>query len=931
MKEQSDVENESTQDDLKEAQLLNLQRRNKEGHYHHTAIRSRIIDEIKTIFDTQCKKGHPHCTPENRDEFIKEFDFHTPIDEKQILSLVGDCTFEKKEKRAPLNSLTYEYFKWLQDVANLSFRKKGRKRSITREEQKKLMEFFQSNIKEKISYQEVRKVLELEKEEHFAYIKHSKKKEDDLEKNVFFIFKIMPTIRKGLKSLELENKKIDDKCSSLLEDWRKNLANDNPAKIDLMVESACYFPEEDSILEHFKNKNENIGTDETDEQLTLYLDGKVAKVGHLSFKAMKKIIQAWESADEVLVYDKACDKAGYDHTTSSSTLKHFFPDRPERGEIINPVVYRAICQLQKVLKNVFQKHGHLKECVIEVGRELAHSSKQRQETEKGQKTYKENKDKYVKEFKGLFNREPRGDELTKYRLWKEQTHRCLYSEEGIAGETFKRDIKGENLLQIDHIIPYSRCFDNTMNNKVLVYTKENLQKKNQTPYEYFGGASDSTRWQNFNTFINSLNLRQAKKNKLLITDFKEKEGEFRDRNLIDTQYIAKLATAYLKEFKNSKGETIPIICRKGGITADLRHRWGLNKDRSKGDKHHAMDAIVLAVSTNAQMQRITRLHQKLEDDSKYEEIRKSKIKEAKEKKEKMKEYREKELFREEYKQYFLEPWIGFRKDVLKALGGLFVSHRVSRKVTGPAHEKSIYAWDDNKAKIKTSLANISKDGWKDLLPTLPEDARNKVAKRLDEYNFELRDLERSGEDISEKLKDIFQKPIVYQNKHGQSEKISSFRVPRSDQKTGLHVHGATAEEKKKNLVANGSMLRIDVFKTEKGGFIASPLYVSDVVKKNLPLYIKDKKTEEWREMEKEEQESLTFCFSLQKNDLIEYVRKDKKDKKEYIYRGYYNGFDISPQSIAANAPDRRHFLRKEYKENEGTWEEVKLGGNENEK
>ena len=38
--------------------------------------------------------------------------------------------------------------------------------------------------------------------------------------------------------------------------------------------------------------------------------------------------------------------------------------------------------------------------------------------------------------------------------------------------------------QIDHILPISRSFDNSLNNKVLCFVTENAQKGNQTPFEY---------------------------------------------------------------------------------------------------------------------------------------------------------------------------------------------------------------------------------------------------------------------------------------------------------------------------------------------------------------------------------------------------------------------------------------------------------------
>ncbi len=37
------------------------------------------------------------------------------------------------------------------------------------------------------------------------------------------------------------------------------------------------------------------------------------------------------------------------------------------------------------------------------------------------------------------------------------------------------------MLKIDHIYPYSRSFDDSYMNKVLVFTKQNQEKLNKTP------------------------------------------------------------------------------------------------------------------------------------------------------------------------------------------------------------------------------------------------------------------------------------------------------------------------------------------------------------------------------------------------------------------------------------------------------------------
>lgn len=47
--------------------------------------------------------------------------------------------------------------------------------------------------------------------------------------------------------------------------------------------------------------------------------------------------------------------------------------------------------------------------------------------------------------------------------------------------------------------------------------------------------------------------------------------------------------------------------RNGSLTAFLRHHWGFNKNREAGDQHHALDALVCAVSTQGMVQYLSRV------------------------------------------------------------------------------------------------------------------------------------------------------------------------------------------------------------------------------------------------------------------------------------------------------------------------------------
>lgn len=101
------------------------------------------------------------------------------------------------------------------------------------------------------------------------------------------------------------------------------------------------------------------------------------------------------------------------------------------------------------------------------------------------------------------------------------------------------------MLKIDHICPYSRSFDDSYMNKVLVFTKQNQKKLNKTPFEAFG--NDSAKWQKIEVLAKNLSTKKQKR--ILDKNYKDKEQKgFKDRNLNDTRYIARLVLNYTKDY-----------------------------------------------------------------------------------------------------------------------------------------------------------------------------------------------------------------------------------------------------------------------------------------------------------------------------------------------------------------------------------------------
>jgi CRISPR/Cas system Type II protein with McrA/HNH and RuvC-like nuclease domain len=98
---------------------------------------------------------------------------------------------------------------------------------------------------------------------------------------------------------------------------------------------------------------------------------------------------------------------------------------------------------------------------------------------------------------------------------------------------------------------------------------------------------------------------------LLRKDFGGKAAEeFRERNLNDTRYICRFFKNYVERFlqmeKVGAGDTAAKRCvvLSGQTTAFLRARWGLLKVRGDSDRHHALDAAVVAACSHGMVKRL---------------------------------------------------------------------------------------------------------------------------------------------------------------------------------------------------------------------------------------------------------------------------------------------------------------------------------------
>ena len=274
----------------------------------------------------------------------------------------------------------------------------------------------------------------------------------------------------------------------------------------------------------------------------------------------------------------------------------------------NPVVLRSINETRKVLNCLIRLYGSPAEIHVEVADDVARSYLERKRIQKMQRKNEKTKDAIKKEIAEILHceeSEVKGIQIERYKLYKEQEGKCLYSGRELDLEMVL-DTQS-HAYEVDHIIPYSLILDNTLANKALVCGNENQAKGQQTPLMYLTGEKKAA-------FIERVKAEKERtshpiSNKkydylMLSTLYGEAAkgilAGWKSRNINDTRYITKYVVGLIKnhlQFAEGKPRVFGI---RGHITSRFRkewlgkNTWGSNEKCRENYLNHAADAIVLA-------------------------------------------------------------------------------------------------------------------------------------------------------------------------------------------------------------------------------------------------------------------------------------------------------------------------------------------------
>lgn len=395
---------------------------------------------------------------------------------------------------------------------------------------------------------------------------------------------------------------------------------------------------------------------------------------------------------------------------------------PEPENVRNPIVQQAIYELRALYNELVDSYGSPATIKIEMARELKGS---KQERDKIRDNNRKQRDTNI-ELKEILDKygQPHSREniqkLQLYREIKERYGQCV-SPFNPSQNIGISDLFGTGSVQIEHIIPQSRSLNNSLGNKTLCDADTNRAKGNKTPFEYFNSIGAD--WNEVKRAI--FDILPYQKAKRFIDESNPDAEEFISSQLNDTRYISRFAKTYM-EFVCKD-----VQIMQGSVTALLRHHWGLDGiltpalqlDGSNGEylvavdiegeiagyeawdgknlkkiedalakkgvvlrgnaihgkfyakksradhRHHAVDALVVALAERKHLQQFSSAHGRGID---FSEMRKS-------------------------GEHIIErPWERLWPDAKKVVDNILVYHKANNRVTSKI-KKRLY---DNKGNVK---------------------------------------------------------------------------------------------------------------------------------------------------------------------------------------------------------------------------------------
>lgn len=553
---------------------------------------------------------------------------------------------------------------------------------------------------------------------------------------------------------------------------------------------------EESINDKTKERIEHLLTEEVDDNISDRVREKLKEMNHISdFQGLP----LWLA--EYVVYDVRKNDTKWETPEDIDNYLQSF----RLHSLNNPIVEQVVMESLRTVRDIWKQEGHIDEIHIEMGRELKQNAEQRKNTlarqadnEKanlraklllqefmnpeanieGVRAYspsqlelfriyedgvlnnpKSEKDddiqRIIKELSEL--KQPSAADVRKYRLWLDQKYISPYT-----GQPIPLAKLFTSAYQIEHVIPQSRFFDDSMSNKVICEAEVNARKDRLLAHEFIskcGGEKITLSGGKVVTILmkdayeelvrDIYKTNPHKQEKLMLDDIPEK---FTSRQMNDSRYISRLMLGLLSNIvrkKNTKGEYEPeatsknvIVCN-GATTTRLKKDWGINDvwnqiilprferlnqlqnttifttktvnghtipalplelsknfEKKRIDhRHHAMDAMVIAFTTRNHVNLLSNeAALEADKDARYDLQMK---------------LRKHEIWTtadgKKHTKFtdFIAPYEGFQEDVRTTLENIIVSFKQNLRVINKSNNHNIRFVDGKKNSVKQTKG----DNW----------------------------------------------------------------------------------------------------------------------------------------------------------------------------------------------------------------------------
>jgi CRISPR-associated endonuclease Csn1 len=612
--------------------------------------RHAYIEELDAIWEVQ-SRYYPELTPALKNTIKTEIIYYQRKLKSQK-GLVSYCEFEKKKiqpvgsekeitvgpkvahKSNPLNQIC----KIWESINNIQVKNKmGDVFSLNVEKKQAIFSHLDNNLK--LTNTELFKILGIkDKDNWYSNIKKELTGNTTKHK-IYNILKNTEQVQLNINTI-VSAKAIDLETGEIKEG--EIISNNYDQEPLYKIWDVIYSINEEEIITQTLIKKFNIGQEEAKKlaKIDFNKEGYASK----STKAIRKILPYLQKGYQ---YSQACDIVGYNHSgslTKEAALEKFVLNKIpliKKNALRQPIVEKILNQMINLINALDDKYGKPDEIRIELARELKQSKDERNSTFRNiNKAETENK-AIAKRLEEEYGIRSTRKNIEKWKLYHEVDGLSVYTGKKVDLAGF---LKG-TVSDVEHIIPKSRLFDDSRANKTICESEINREKDNRTAYDYMQSKSK----EEFVRFIETVNMlyknnkiSRAKRDKLL-TPAQKIPKDFIDRQLRETQYIAKKAKEILQDY------CLNVSSTSGGVTDYLRHQWGYDdilmnlrlpqfkeagltemvertdnqnithkveviKGWTKRDdhRHHAIDAIVIACTKQGYIQRLNKLNQEVE-------------------------------------------------------------------------------------------------------------------------------------------------------------------------------------------------------------------------------------------------------------------------------------------------------------------------------